>query len=219
MDRPNSAIYNISIEANETLNSLHLEETLNSNKKKSYLYDTHLLNPLKNIIKKNTNGAIILHTRGSHKDYSHRVPEGFSKYTPTCEKECFNNITSLNNTYDNTIVYTDFFLNEVINELKDKDAILLYLSDHGESLGKNGVLGHSAPFETAPEEQTHIPMIWWASDKFLSNQENFKKFERIKSNFDKRLDQSYIFHSVLDCMGVDSPAINKNKSVCRPISK
>ena len=126
----------------------------------------------------------------------------------------------LNNTYDNTIIfiYTDFFLNEIIKILEDKNAILLYLSDHGESLGEKGVFGHSAPFEKAPKEQLHIPMIWWASDKFLSNSSNFKKFLQIKNNSDKYIDQNYIFHSVLDCIGVKSNAININKSICSKLS-
>jgi len=213
--RPNSLMYDISLETNVTAYGTQVKAYSSTNTPNSFLYDQTLLEPLKETLKKNGNGIIVLHTKGSHYTYYNRAPKEFQVYSPNCTYDCINNVSALNNTYDNTILYTDFFLNEVINILKDKDAIFLYVSDHGESLGENGVFAHSAPYETAPKEQTHIPMMWWASDKFLSNQENSKKFERIKSNFDKRLDQSYIFHSALDCIGVDSPAINKNKSVCR----
>ena len=172
------------------------------------------MKPLKETLEKNQNGIVILHTRGSHGNYYHRTPDKFHIYSPTCKDNCVNNVTALNNTYDNTIVYTDFFLNEVLKILKDKNAILLYVSDHGESLGENGVYSHSAPYETAPKEQLYIPMIWWASDKFLSTPINSEKFMQIKNNFNKHVDQSYVFHSVLDCMGVESTAINKNKSLC-----
>jgi KDO II ethanolaminephosphotransferase len=102
----------------------------------------------------------------------------------------------------------------VITILKNKKAILLYISDHGESLGEGGVYAHNAPLDKAPKEQTHIPMIWWASDKFLSNPVNAVRFANIRANALKYVDQSYVFHSVLDCLGIQSSCINKNKSVC-----
>ena len=219
--RPNTLIYDISLEANTTAYAPHIE-TYHSNintARDTLLYDHALLEPLKETLEKNKNGVIVLHTKGSHGNYYYRVPKKFHIYSPTCTDNCINNVTSFNNTYDNTIVYTDFFLNELLNILKDKNAMLLYVSDHGESLGENGVFAHSAPFKTAPKAQIHIPMIWWASKKFLANPENFEKFTQIKNNFDKSVDQSYIFHSVLDCMGVESAAINKSKSVCRNLSK
>ena len=211
-------IYDISLEANITAYAPHIAVYNNKTTKDVLLYDHALLAPLKETLKNNSNGIIILHTKGSHSNYYYRTPQKFHKYSPICKDNCINNISSLNNTYDNTIVYTDFFLNEVINILKHKNAILLYISDHGESLGENGIFGHTAPFETAPKEQIHIPMIWWASDKFLSIQSNLEKFTQIKNNFKKHIDQSYIFHSVLDCIGVESTAINKNKSLCRKLS-
>jgi len=213
--RPDTLIYDISLEANVTAYAPHIE-TYNSNATdKTLLYDHALLEPLKETLRKNKNGMIVLHTKGSHGGYYHRVPKDFHGYAPTCKDNCIGDLPSLNNTYDNTILYTDFFLNEVINILRDKDAILLYVSDHGESLGEDGMFSHSAPIETAPKEQTHIPMIWWASDKFLSKPANLDRFAQIKANVSKPVDQGHIFHSILDCIGIESEAVNKNKSVCR----
>ena len=217
--RRDSLIFDIALEADVTAYGTHIATYNSKNSSEALLYDHALFEPLKETLEKNKNGVIILHTKGSHGNYYHRVPKGFHKFLPTCKNNCLNDKLAFNNSYDNTIFYTDFFLNEVLNILKDKDAMFVYLSDHGESLGENGVFAHSAPFETAPKEQTHIPMIWWASDKFLSNKENFEKFKQLQSNFDKPVDQSYIFHSALDCMGVESTAINKKKSVCRKLSE
>jgi glucan phosphoethanolaminetransferase (alkaline phosphatase superfamily) len=213
--RMDSLIYDIALESNVTAYAPHIE-TYNSNNTDpdSLLYDQALLEPLKQTLEGNKNGLIVLHTRGSHIAYYNRTPEKFRIYSPACSDHCLSDPRALSNSYDNTILYTDFFLNEVINSLKDKNAIFLYLSDHGESLGENGIFSHAAAFETAPKEQTHIPMIWWASDKFLSSQENSEKFTQIKNNLNKFVDQSYVFHSVLDCMGVKSNAIDKNKSLC-----
>lgn len=158
----------------------------------------------------------ILHTRGSHEHYDHRVPESFKKFSPNCSNyasDCTNNLEALSNSYDNTILYTDYFLSEIIARIKDENSLMIYLSDHGESLGENGMFSHGHDAKLAPQE-THIPMIWWASDKFLANPENSKNFSILRNNRQKFVDQSYIFHSILDCIGVESSGINQKKSVC-----
>lgn len=158
----------------------------------------------------------ISHTKGSHDIYDHRVPESFKKFSPNCSSypnNCINNLEALSNSYDNTILYTDYFLSEIIKQLKNENALMIYVSDHGESLGENGMFSHSHDAAFAPQE-THIPMIWWASDKFLADLENRRKFSVLKNNRQKFVDQSYIFHSMLDCIGVESNEINHKKSVC-----
>lgn len=158
----------------------------------------------------------VLHTRGSHEHYDHRVPESFKRFSPNCSSyanDCINNLEALNNSYDNTILYTDYFLSEIISRIKDENSLMIYVSDHGESLGENGMFSHGHDPKIAPQE-THIPMIWWASDKFLANSENNKKFSILRNNRQKFVDQSYIFHSILDCIGVESSEINQKKSIC-----
>jgi lipid A ethanolaminephosphotransferase len=81
-----------------------------------------------------------------------------------CTKE------AVDNSYDNAILYTDYFLSEVINFLKkydgDYETAMLYVSDHGESLGEKGVWLHAAPYMVAPKAQTHVPAILWLGEHF-----------------------------------------------------
>jgi lipid A ethanolaminephosphotransferase len=109
---------------------------------------------------------IVLHVLGSHGPaYSRRYPESFARFTPSCDRasptEC--STTEVINAYDNTIVYTDFVLSQIIDRLKshsaDIDAFLFYASDHGESLGENGLYLHGMPYAIAPEAQTSVATV------------------------------------------------------------
>ncbi|MBA6327454.1 phosphoethanolamine--lipid A transferase [Colwellia sp. MB02u-6] len=139
-----------------------------------YCYDEALLAPLKNKLKtlSHDNTLIVLHMIGSHgPTYFKRYPKEKSVFTPDCQRSDIQNCSheQLINTYDNTIAYTDLILSKIINELSGlgkKNVIetsLLYISDHGESLGENGVYLHGLPYAFAPEEQTHVPMIYWTN--------------------------------------------------------
>lgn len=116
---------------------------------------------------------IVLHQMGNHgPEYYRRYPKAFEKFTPTCKSSDLRNCTreEIDNAYDNAILYTDFFLSKVIEFLKKYDAqyetAMLYVSDHGESLGEHGIYLHAAPYIFAPEEQTHIPAIVWMGPRF-----------------------------------------------------
>lgn len=116
--------------------------------------------------------VIVLHSMGSHGPaYYQRYPSEFRRFTPTCDTNQIQSCSheQLVNSYDNGVLYIDHILAETINLLKNNqniDSALWYLSDHGESLGERGLYLHAAPYAIAPEEQTHIPMIFWASDGF-----------------------------------------------------
>lgn len=116
---------------------------------------------------------IVLHQMGNHgPEYYRRYPADFRKFTPMCEtgelQKCSKQ--EINNAYDNAILYTDYFLASVIDLLKQYDdthaTAMLYVSDHGESLGENGIYLHAAPYAIAPEAQTHIPAILWTGKRF-----------------------------------------------------
>lgn len=118
-------------------------------------------------------GIIVLHTIGSHgPTYYNRYPPEFRKFTPTCDTNEIQTCTQeqLVNTYDNTILYVDYIVDKAINLLKSKQenftTSLVYLSDHGESLGENGVYLHGLPYSIAPETQKHVPMLLWLSDDY-----------------------------------------------------
>jgi lipid A ethanolaminephosphotransferase len=113
---------------------------------------------------------IVLHQKGSHGPaYSRRYPPAFRRFLPACESndlhEC--DRQAIVNAYDNTISYTDHVLAELIDLLRSHserlDTGLLYVSDHGESLGENGVYLHGLPYAIAPDEQTRVPFIVWFS--------------------------------------------------------
>lgn len=130
--------------------------------------DEGMLIGLDDFIKENShkNIFIVLHQIGNHGPaYFKRYPLTFEKFTPICNtselNECSNQ--KIINTYDNALLYTDYFLTKTIQLLKKYDnefqTLMWYESDHGESLGENGVYLHSIPYSIAPKEQTHVPRI------------------------------------------------------------
>ena len=119
---------------------------------------------------------LVLHVMGSHGPaYSRRYPERFAYFTPYCHskspKECSD--AEVSNAYDNTIVYTDYLLEQLIEKLRSHaaeiDGFLFYASDHGESLGESGVYLHGLPYDLAPAAQTDIPFILWLSPGFQAS--------------------------------------------------
>ena len=115
-------------------------------------------------------GIIVLHTIGSHgPTYYNRYPAEFKKFTPTCDTNEIQSCTQqqLTNTYDNTILYVDYVVDKAIKLLQSKQdkftTSLVYLSDHGESLGEDGVYLHGLPYSIAPDTQKHVPMALWLS--------------------------------------------------------
>ncbi len=132
--------------------------------------DTGLLHGLQKYFDKQQQDIlIVLHQMGSHGPaYYKRYPKAFETFTPACQTaelaKC--SLEEISNAYDNTILYTDYFLSQVIQLLKKNtekfDTAMLYISDHGESLGKNGLYLHGLPYMFAPEEQTHVAAILWA---------------------------------------------------------
>lgn len=120
---------------------------------------------------------IVLHTLGSHGPaYSRRYPPAFAVFSPQCSRvsptDCSD--AEVANAYDNTIVYTDYVLSQLINKLKEHadqfDAFLFYASDHGESPGEQGVYLHGLPYAIAPAAQTAVPFIVWLSPGFRERQ-------------------------------------------------
>jgi lipid A ethanolaminephosphotransferase len=123
--------------------------------------------------KKGKDIMIVLHQMGNHgPEYYRRYPKEFAKFQPMCMTGELQDCTQeeVNNSYDNAILYTDYFLAEVIQFLKkydgDYETAMLYVSDHGESLGENGVWLHAAPYIMAPKAQTHVPAILWLGQHF-----------------------------------------------------
>ncbi|WP_422089848.1 phosphoethanolamine--lipid A transferase EptA [Tenacibaculum ovolyticum] len=172
-------------------------------------YDEVLINGLRSQIlaSKKNKILVVLHTSTSHgPTYYKKYPKEFNKFTPVCKSVELANCTQeeLINAYDNTIVYTDFILASLIEELKrldDYKTSMIYISDHGESLGENNLYMHGIPASIAPKEQLEIPFIVWVS-------EDSRKFKK-----KKELSQHNVFHSVLDFLDVKSAVYDKDMSV------
>ncbi|MFT4160204.1 phosphoethanolamine transferase [Shinella sp.] len=116
----------------------------------------------------NRDTVLVLHQIGSHGPaYYQRYPEAFRRFQPECRSAEFSDCTKeeIVNAYDNTIAYTDHILASVIDRLQKQedrlDVSMLYMSDHGESLGELGLYLHGAPYMIAPSQQTHVPFVLW----------------------------------------------------------
>ena len=151
---------------------------------------------------------VILHTSTSHgPKYADKYPEEFEVYKPVANsvEEGEKNISMLVNAYDNTIRYTDFLLDRLINTLRAMDdwhSAMIFISDHGESLGENKMFMHGLPMKLAPKVQYEIPFLVWTSD-------GFRRYKPT-SELPAVLEQHYIFHSVLNLLSIKSPGYNKD---------
>ena len=177
----------------------------------SNAYDDILYHGLRERIEssKKNKVLIILHTSTSHgPQYANKYPKEFEVYKPVAMnvEEGEKNVGMLVNAYDNTIRYTDYLLDSLINTLqtmKDWKSAMIFISDHGESLGENKMFMHGLPMKLAPKEQYEIPFLVWTS-------ENFRTY---KSDLPAVLEQHYIFHSVLNLLSIQSPAYNEDLDI------
>jgi lipid A ethanolaminephosphotransferase len=164
--------------------------------------DEGMLVGLDDYIKKNQGKdiLIVLHQMGNHGPaYYKRYPKEFEKFKPVCKsnqlEECSQEEVS--NAYDNAILYTDYFLSKVINFLKpysnNYETAMFYMSDHGESLGENGIYLHGLPYFMAPNEQKHIASLMWMGSK--ANEE--VDAEKLNSYKNNSFSQDNLFHTLL----------------------
>ncbi|MNP20405.1 Phosphoethanolamine transferase EptA [compost metagenome] len=149
------------------------------------------------------NALIVLHADGSHgPEYFQRYPKAMERFTPVCRTNQLGSCSreELVNVYDNTILYTDHFLARVIELLQRNqerfDTSMLYVSDHGESLGENGMYLHAAPYAIAPEAQTHVPMVMWFAPRTLADQGIARGCLQAKAD-EADLSHDNLFHSLL----------------------
>ena len=162
---------------------------------------------------------IILHTSTSHgPKYADKYPKQFEVYKPVAKniEEGEKNIGMLINAYDNTIRYTDFLLNSLINtlrEMKDWHSAMIFISDHGESLGENKMFMHGLPMKLAPKVQYEIPFLVWTSDGFRTYKQTSGSQEAPEGELPAVLEQHYVFHSVLNLLSIQSPAYNKDYDI------
>ena len=171
-------------------------------------YDAILYAGLRERIEQSTKNKvlIVLHTSTSHGPaYATKYPKEFEVFKPVAYnvEEGEKDASKLINAYDNSILYTDYLLSNLIDtlrSLKGWKSSMIFISDHGESLGENNMFMHGIPMKLAPKVQYEIPLLVWTSDGYRD----------YKNNLPEVLEQHYIFHSVLNLLSIQSPAYNKD---------
>ena len=162
---------------------------------------------------------IVLHTSTSHgPKYADKYPKEFEVYKPVAKnvEEGQKNVGLLINAYDNTILYTDFLVDSLINMLRsmtDWNSAMIFISDHGESLGENKMFMHGLPMKLAPKVQYEIPFLVWTSDHFRDYKPISTEKDAPEGQLPAVLDQHYVFHSVLNLLSIQSPAYNKDYDI------
>jgi lipid A ethanolaminephosphotransferase len=152
---------------------------------------------------------LVLHLKGSHGPaYFKRYPKAFEKFQPVCQSNELSacDVASIRNAYDNTLVYTDHVLGRVINLLKSQEnrwaTAMLYVSDHGESLGENGLFLHGVPRSFAPKEQTTVPMLAWLSSPFMSMERWDKSCVHQQNAMARSHDN--VYHTILGLLDIST---------------
>lgn len=155
---------------------------------------------------------IVIHCYTSHgPEYYSNYPAEFNVFTPVCKDVDMSQADrqGLVNAYDNTILYTDYLVHSVIETLRQvegKRCCMMFVSDHGESLGENGMFMHGTlPLDYAPRQQYEIPFIVWENDSVTRTKDL------------KCVQQYYVFHSVLNWFGVESSIYNEKMNVFEPV--
>ena len=151
---------------------------------------------------------ILLHQMGNHGPaYYQRYPKAFETYNPVCMtnelSKC--DAQSVINGYDNAIRYTDYFLSHVIDTLKpyeqDYDVVMVYISDHGESLGENNIYLHGLPYKFAPDAQKHVPTIVWSPNS------NSIDTESLSSMVNEPVSHDFITPTLLSFFGITTDEV------------
>lgn len=157
------------------------------------------------------NKLIILHAIGSHWWYKAHYTKDKEVFKPVIESRNIPSSTrsQLINTYDNTVLETDYFLDGLIQQLKEKKAILIYLSDHGEALGEGGHWLHGT--DAIPVH--HPAAIVWLSDKY--KKEFPERAIILKANKDKHFNSAFLFHSILDAAMIKTRIFEPQFSIFR----
>lgn len=171
------------------------------------IYDEILFHNLRQRIEQSDKDKvlIVLHTSTSHgPDYTAKYPKKFEYFKPVIDnvEQAQKDLTKLKNAYDNSIIYTDYLLSTTIDSLRtltDWQTALVYVSDHGESLGENNLFMHGVPMSMAPAYQYEIPFLVWLSP-------GFREYKEFGKDIPVPLEQHYVFHSVLNLLSIKSPA-------------
>ena len=171
------------------------------------------------------NLLVVMHQLGSHGPaYFKRYPPAFRKFVPDCQSEDLRvcSADEIVNAYDNSLLYTDHFLGKVIDYLQQAqathDTAMLYVSDHGESLGEGGLYLHGMPYSIAPKGQTRVPFVLWMSQPFRAALGIDEQCLRDRAKPDAASHEQ-LFHSLLGVFGVQTAAYQRKFDLFAPCRK
>jgi lipid A ethanolaminephosphotransferase len=157
---------------------------------------------------------IVLHQMGNHGPaYYKRYPKRYEKFTPVCDTNRLEECTDeqIGNAYDDAILYTDYFLSRVVELLKRNtgkfETAMLYVGDHGESLGENRIYLHGLPYFMAPESQKHVPAILWLGESFGTDRKSLRAKAHLPFSHDN------LFHTILGMMEIRTSVYKKDLDI------
>jgi len=162
--------------------------------------------------------VVIFHMIGSHGPaYSERYPPEFEVFKPACRSNELQRCTTQEvvNAYDNSILYTDHVVAKQIDLLQANasrfDIVLLYASDHGESLGEQGIYLHGMPYAFAPSTQTQVPMLFWASQGYVER--TGLSMSCLKARAHAEISHDNLYHTVLGALAVRNAVYDRGLDV------
>lgn len=153
-----------------------------------------------------------VHLYGSHVEYRERYPAEFAKFTAADENKISDESKKVTAEYDNSILYTDFILNEIFKRFEDKNALIIYISDHGQEVyesGKNNA--GTTPEEDESRSMIEIPMLVWTSQKFREMYP--EKISALKNAENNHYRTDLLIHTILDLMDIQTESFNPTKSI------
>ncbi|MEO7642476.1 MAG: phosphoethanolamine--lipid A transferase, partial [Ramlibacter sp.] len=184
--------------------------------------DEILLKGMEGVARDSTgNLFVVMHQMGSHGPaYFKRYPAVAKHFAPACENPDLRHCSAaeIMNAYDNSLVYTDYFLSRVVDFLgqaqKRYDTAMIYVSDHGESLGESGLYLHGVPYPIAPKVQTRVPLVMWLSPSF---RQNFGvNQECLRSHAAASASHDHLFHSVLGVLDIGTSVYDRAMDLFAP---
>jgi lipid A ethanolaminephosphotransferase len=183
-------------------------------------FDEILLQGMDRILRdRSGNLLVVMHQLGSHGPaYFKRYPAAFKQFKPACESEDLRLCTAeeIVNAYDNSLLYTDDFVGKVIDFLDraqaTHDTAMLYVSDHGESLGEQGLYLHGVPYAIAPDVQTRVPFVLWLSPALRRDSGISGECLRAQAK-SQAVSHDNLFHSLLGFFDVETQAYERRLDV------
>lgn len=164
---------------------------------------------------------VILHTKGSHHNYSQRYPRAFARWTPECRaNDTICSREAFLNAFDNSVLYIDNMLHQLREQLRGRRALVIYSADHGESIDEQTHF-HATPKHIAPAEQFRVPLVFWASDPFLADPVLAAGFEQLQARrttmAPDEAGHHNLFASMLGCIGVrsDNGGLTPHLNLCQ----